>query len=415
MTTPADYAVSVKFQLSELFINNTVKRYVLDWNTLQKELRTSEYVGKQIMGAKKLGKAYKEIESLIEINAPGLPKAKFIFEYLQKRIKWNGYSDIYLGDPKKVLKENEGSSGDINLILIAMLRESGINANPVFLSKRDHGMVFTNIPFLEQFNHVVVRSEIGDTVYFLDASQKQMPFGYISTQALGREGMWLKADGFEWIDLPAGSGADVFSSVVNINEDLSVNGKIEAQYKDYNTIPERRMAEDDKRLEKWKDRLKGSLTNLESVESELIEENDQDNVFSESVTFSGSGNVQNIGDFYYVSPILHSAFSENMFQSVMRYFPMDFSYPFKEKHIITVNVPEQYVIDQIPESITYLLPDKTGRFQYACEFEGNAIKIMYNLSIDKAHYNKAHYSFIRKMFILVEEKLNEQIVLKNKL
>src|SRR5215831_3571974 len=74
---------------------------------------------------------------------------------------------------------SNGSIGEINLLMIAMLRKKGIHAEPVILSTREHGFIYPNYPMLEKFNYVICKIIIDDEVYYLDASQPHIGFGHL--------------------------------------------------------------------------------------------------------------------------------------------------------------------------------------------------------------------------------------------
>ena len=56
---------------------------------------------------------------------------------------------------RNVMNKEKGSSAEINMILIAMLRSAGLNADPVILSTRSNGSLNQNSAMMQQFNYLV--------------------------------------------------------------------------------------------------------------------------------------------------------------------------------------------------------------------------------------------------------------------
>ena len=79
-----------------------------------------------------------------------------------------------------MLKKNSGSVGDINLLLIAMLRRAGLQADPVVLSTREFGFNLASYPVLQKLNYVIARAKVNGKVYFLDAAHSQLGFGQLA-------------------------------------------------------------------------------------------------------------------------------------------------------------------------------------------------------------------------------------------
>ena len=65
------------------------------------------------------------------------------------------------------MEKKKGNSGDINLLLVALLRSAGLKAYPILVSERGHGKVDTTSSFLDQFSNVHAYVEIDEKNTFL--------------------------------------------------------------------------------------------------------------------------------------------------------------------------------------------------------------------------------------------------------
>ena len=103
---------------------------------------------------------------------------------------WNDLYSVYMVEGvKNAWEKKTGSSGDINLLLVNLLKEAGLDAYPMLVSERFHGKVNRDYPFIGQFNSVFACVIIQNKKYYLDATDKVTPphitpFNILNTTAL---------------------------------------------------------------------------------------------------------------------------------------------------------------------------------------------------------------------------------------
>lgn len=71
------------------------------------------------------------------------------FQILKKKMAWNGRYQLYSKELEKVIPKGNGSNADLNFILISILKDFGLEAYPVVLSRRSSGMLPYNFPSLQ--------------------------------------------------------------------------------------------------------------------------------------------------------------------------------------------------------------------------------------------------------------------------
>ncbi|NCI50677.1 transglutaminase domain-containing protein [Sediminibacterium roseum] len=107
-------------------------------------------------------------------------KARKIYAYVRDNFTCTAYGGTLLSDGvslKDVFKKKSGTTGDINLLLLAMLRHESITANPVLVSSRSHGKAHPIYPLMDRFNYLVCEAKFGDTnTVYLDASHRMLGF-----------------------------------------------------------------------------------------------------------------------------------------------------------------------------------------------------------------------------------------------
>ena len=107
------------------------------------------------------------------------PAARLLsaLKFVQNEIR---YAGIEIGQgshrprsPGMVLQTRFGDCKDKTLLLIAMLRGLGIEATPVLVHTDDGPALAQRLPTPYAFNHVIVRARLGQSVYWLDATNSQ--------------------------------------------------------------------------------------------------------------------------------------------------------------------------------------------------------------------------------------------------
>src|SRR5262249_3229924 len=123
-------------------------------NSLMKDQDFGEQLSKNIPKTADLDAEVKKLTDPYQ-------KMTTIFRYVRSNMKWNGYSNIWaLKGVKTAWKEKEGTSGEINLILINLLKDEGLTASPVLVSTHEHGIINVLNPGTEEFDKVMAYVEI---------------------------------------------------------------------------------------------------------------------------------------------------------------------------------------------------------------------------------------------------------------
>ena len=109
---------------------------------------------------------------------------------------------VYGGEDKlkAVFEKGFAGSGQLNLMLLVLLREAGIAADPVLTSTRSHGKMYEDYPLLDQFNHLLIMAEVDGKSMILEATDPLRPMGCPDMETLNKRG-WNTEKG--WVDIEA--------------------------------------------------------------------------------------------------------------------------------------------------------------------------------------------------------------------
>ena len=114
------------------------------WRGIVKELIDDEDFGRQL---KKDIPRTSDLDKMLVAETSPLKKMKIIHKYVRDNMEWNERESIWaLEGVKSAWKNKKGTSGEINLVLINLLKDAGLTVRPVLVSTRDNGMVNTAMP-----------------------------------------------------------------------------------------------------------------------------------------------------------------------------------------------------------------------------------------------------------------------------
>lgn len=389
--------------------DGTVKRYALDWKSVADKVYESSKFGDELKA-----KSYYE-EDLKALLVPGMmPEQKMnaIFRYVQQRMAWNEDND-YLCDKgvKKAYAQKTGNTAEINLMLTAMLRSAGFDANPVLVSTRANGVA--TFPSLVAYNYVIAAVYHKDDFILFDATSKYTAPGQLPIRALNWEGRLIR-ENLTTTDInltPKLNSKEVIFVSAEMDKEGKVFGKVRDQYHDLNAYSIRESTTDvtkDTRIEK----LEKRYTGMEVEEYTTLNEKDLDKPMSEEFSFSHNSVCDIIGDKIYFNPMLFYTLKENPFKQEKREYPVDFTYPYQDKYVINITLPEGYEVESVPTPISLVMEENIGSFKYNIMVNKRQMQLSVLFDINYSNVSNAYYPTLKDFYRKMIEKQNEKIVLK---
>jgi hypothetical protein len=114
----------------------------------------------------------------------------------------------------------------------------------------------------------------------------------------------------------------------------------------------------------------------------------------------------------YFSPIFGDGWRENPFKAAERKYPVEMPYARDELYIFSMEIPEGYVVDELPKSAKVAFNEDQGLFEYLIGRQDNLIQLRCRMKLTKAYFPAEDYSSLRDFFAYIVKKESEQIVLK---
>ncbi|RZK22596.1 MAG: DUF3857 domain-containing protein [Flavobacterium sp.] len=398
MTSATNYKSAVYFELSEVFyLNGSAQKYTKSWKDIDYELTSNKDFGGQM----KKKDVFKNILPSITANATtDLDKAKAIFDYIKKQIRWNNYYGKYSETSvKEVIDKRSGNVADINFALISALAAAELDVEAVVLSTRENGTVNKLYPIMSDFNYVIAKVNIGENSYLLDASEPLAPFGLLPLRCINDQGrvIHLKKPSY-WIDLKA-SQKSLSVHMLNgiMAEDGKINGTITSYLSGYDALNLRKSIKKysslDEYVEKLDERLsnikikKFKVSNIDTVEKSIIEEYE--------VEFT-VGNGEQLGNYF--NPFFINPIRKNPFKLNERNYPVDLGAASEERISIKITLPEKYIVKEKPSDISIALPNQGGKYLVKTDVIDNNVIISQQLQFNKAVYTSEEYHYLKEFY-----------------
>ncbi len=412
MAARKDNLQRVEFQLSSYETRTGDKsRYMTTWAELTRELMSAPVFGSQLN--KNVSDAGDVINKAKAMPAP-YEKMLVIYNEVQRSIDWNGRKGVISPDGiKTVWEKKKGNSGEINLLLINLLHEAGLEAYPLLVSERDHGKVNPEFPLIEQFNSVMAYVIIDNNKYVLDASGPytppfMIPFKVVNTTAFVVD---RKKGGI----VQLADSERKYKNQVNITGEVDekgiMKGSADVFSYDYARISRRSAWAGDK--EHFKEKFFIGENAMVRVDSLSISNTDIDSKPLEQ-KFQFEVAPATSGNYTLVSLNLFSGFEKNPFLSDNRFSNIDFGCQQESAITAWVKIPANLQPESLPKDIKLIMPDTSISMIRYIRYDNNVLTARYQVQIRRPVFDVEDYGFVKEFYKKMIELMNEQIVLRRK-
>lgn len=411
MTQADNHITKIEFQLNKL---------VTTWRDLDQKLVKHSNFGKPVIqtnfGQNILNKAAK-------ISDPKA-KAQMIYDAVRTQILWNKKTGFLTSKSlKKVYKEKTGNTADINLLLTNLLRRAGFQAFPVLVSTRSHEKINLLYPLITKFNYVITTMLIGNDGYFLDATDKLVPFGLLPYRCLNGAGRLITGRNIKnyWFNVYQGAKyQESINIALSLNDEGTLAGSIKMNDYGYSALASRKKAQE-KEDNKNKD-IKGKSGGEEDEKADLAglkvlkaKRLNLDNIYKPIKTelkVKIEDKAQKAGNMIYLNPMLYWQTKESPFKLKTRQYPVDFGYNRQQSYYLKLKIPKGYKVESLPKDKGLTLPFKGASYFYSAKQYKDYLVIVSRLSITIPVFNPTQYLYLKEFFAQLVDKQAEQIVLK---
>lgn len=406
----SNYRAAVMFELLSIEIPGYANKYYSkSWGDVAKNIGSSTDYKNSLDKTKSFDD---DIDALIANEPDLLKRTKKLFKHVKNNTQWNGVDGMYFQNGmKKILKEKKGNAGDINLMLVAMLRYAGIKANPIVLSTKENAKPY--FPTLERLNYVIAHAKIDDKDYYMDATDEFSDLNMMPLKVYNGGGLLIDNNNKVWSrinSISPSKSINRYSIKIDLAEDGGYNGDYISRMTQHKAYQFRKNSKDKDEATRVSDR-ENSYGGIEIDNYELKNEDIYEGFVAENFSFESDDTVDVIGGKMYIHPMFFMRLEENPFKQEKREFPVDFGYSYTDVYGIEITIPEGYAIESMPKPVSLSLPDKLGKFKYLISNNGSKIQLSITFEISSATISALNYVALKEFFNQVIVKESEQIIL----
>lgn len=407
----SNYIAKIDFEISAYRPKNGVPEFFnTTWEAVTKTIYESPNFGQQLEKSNYYSEDIAKVTNGITSQNDQIIA---IFEFVKNKMTWNEVYGKYTSNDgvKKAYQDGVGNVAEINLILVAMLREAGIAANPILVSTRKHGIPL--FPTSEGFNYVIAGVENGTEVTLLDATEKYSLPDVLPLRDLNWEGRLIRETGSSIaVSLyPNKYNTKIVTIQGKIDTEGTVSGIMKTNYAKLNALDYRKsfnnLSEED--------HISKLEVNNGGIEIEKIRVDKKLEIYEpigELLKFSAENQADIINDKMYISPLLFLTVNENPFKQEERLYPIDYGSPWNNEIHILLDIPEGYAITSKPDNANFIFSENLGSFSIEYEVIGSKIKIDTNTRMNSAILSPLLYKNLKNHYKQTIDKQLEKIVLE---
>lgn len=384
-------------------------KYSTSWENIKDRLLADEDFGGEL---KKTKFVKEQLPASISELKDDMAKADEIFKLVQKNYNWNNERGIYTDKGfKNLVATKLGNAAEINLFLIAMMREAGLDANPLLISTVDNGMLNIAVPKVTDLNFVIAAVKSGGQYLLYDATSKQSSRDDLPPNDWNEYGIYMsKAKALQLQIFNNTMSHNNLQIVAKINNDGTVSGS----YNDTDTGAFAMNAKKkyDEDAEKYKKQYKENFsTDFSNINSKVLDNGH----FQSDMTFASNNLMDVVGKKIIVNPLLFLVHNSNAFdQTEPRQFPVEFISPITRTKKVVLGIPEGYEVESMPKSSKIKTQDNEIEYSYIVEKNGKNIEVTSTTKIASSNYPKEYYAAFKQVWEKILKSENQVINLVKK-
>jgi hypothetical protein len=407
MSSPWDYKYRIDFLVADGIIGYNHNNWFSANAWLLRLPAFSGVFDSKIPGTKSFIDSVKRLNNIAD-------KIRSVYSYVKQKVKWVHVYYIFSRELDEVWNEGEGTSAEINLSILNLLRKCGVQCFPVLYSTRGNGKVDFTFPDLSQFNTVNIAVVNGKKFNLLDGTNAYLSYETPPFNVVNRTGLLI--DPFNYSKINIDFDRKLIWDSIFVSASITSNGvlkgSIEKKYFDLAKSMKFQNSEKDEDEEGDNKNTSQTVTEIKvdsswqvNIENELLP-------LIEHSTFHYELPVTN--DFYFLNPFLFSDFSKNPFTDSIRISDIDFGASTASVVQIKIALPKGIKLEGLAKDNKISTPDSSIIFVYHNEIKNDSIYINSSIEIKKPIFNKQEYGFLKKIFTKIYSLLNNQILLQKK-
>lgn len=354
-----------------------------------------------------------KVTALAPAKSSELEKATSIFSYVRNNFVLESNNDEHKVNLHHTFDTHTGNLQELNLLLTSMLRKAGLNSEPVILSTKPHEPLNSFFPNIQDANYIISKVRIDDKDYYLDASQKYLPFGILLPECYNGYCRIINEKGYS-MNINPSHLADKNIILASLNVDQEKEKKLrlvmDVKYGNMTALGYRQIWKGDEQKAKKELRSLFNLGSFQLTSISVKNVSDPDKsllIHYEAETELGDKNI------IYLTAFFDPFFHQNPFTAVNRTFPVNLEYEYDYNYTLNFQVPDAYKIDEYPKQRILKFDSDLMYFQNLVDINENKNKFSLNSKFEThtTIFPVEEYTGLRSFFEQMIASQNERIVL----
>ena len=348
-----------------------------------------------------------------------LDKVKAVYYWVQHNIRYlaieDGKNGVVPANALYVYEKRYGDCKGMANLIYTLLKKLEINAYYTWIGTRDIPYKYTEVPTPFTDNHMIVTYiDKAGKYYFLDATAEFQSIEIAPESLQGKECLIaIGRDSFQVKEVPYFTSRIFYNSRMDIqhldfriNETEQLHGNIARKNARY--IANKT---EEKKRQMFIDQLKNegyAKSTLKKVQhSDLYEVDKELEIKAEYVL---NDYVVKSNTKLYVKPFLRGL--EPVIIEPDREYEFEFSQKAHYKWVQEIQIPDKYVVEQLPENVSYLNP--LFSFSSKLSSKGSKVYVEVEYLTDFVRLPKSEYKVWNEMNQIVQNFCNQSFVFKQK-
>jgi transglutaminase-like putative cysteine protease len=413
MTTLSDYRTALEFQLAAMRLPGqaTTTQVMNTWDRLARDLAGNPSFGQRLEST---GNLRRQTERVLSDTASAREKMIALYDYVRENMTWTGARAVFAGhDLDAVLEAKKGNSAELAMLLTMMLREAGLQADPVLISTRSHGRVMDKYPMVDQFNDLLVRAVAGGESFLLAPTDPMRPYDLLPPEALNEKGWVMDPDNPRWIKLRTSRRFHRRLLVRGeLTPDGGFDGTLEVIDKGYAALRSRHALEEGEKKEFARGELFSEHGNARINEVSVSNEKQAPRPLKTKIHFAMPSYAQSASDYLYAGSFPVHLLSENPLRQPDRTFPLNLNFPRDITYTLNLKLPDGYAVKDLPKDKRFRVAGGEASFSRMIDEQSGTVTMRMRHVMNRSMYPARVYDRMRSLFDEIISAQNSQIVLQ---
>ena len=336
-------------------------------------------------------------------------KAEKIYKYIEDNITYSSLDFRQSGyvpqKPSKTITTKLGDCKDVSTLFVALADLAGLKSNLVLVLTSDNGLNSMKLPGLG-FNHCIVKLEIDQKPYFIELTDKYLPFkampmGLVNANALVISFDKLENENAKLISISEENAlknsvtTKIEVTIGNDDKKYQVTGKVYGYLKAYyNELFSNAFTEDVRKKKLEEDYNSRLSANIQFDSAKVISNNFYADELVYQTNFSIPERLQSVGSLKITSiPFLERVYTRNVIEEISRDYEISYTDYENAKEYnaeIILNIEEGKKFTEIPENKNLKYKEHNYSITFAL-IKPNMLKISRNVTLSWKNISKEDY------------------------